>query len=66
MRTAEEILNEVMNTHTFRSIYGDSLTNMILPAINEARKEAIIEAANVAKDTMVNIKPILKLIDELK
>lgn len=53
MRDVETILNVVMKKHSFRSVYGELLTEMVLPAIKEAMREAIIECAANVKMTHI-------------
>ncbi len=74
MRTANEIFEEAAYFNKWLRVLTDNECSLIEELINEARKEAIIEAANVAKDDVLNgfsnpegLKDsILSLIDELK
>ena len=72
MRTAEEIVKDVFDKADFRS----EISQLYLVAINQARKEALEEAAEKAKSEWVRYgtnmghavekQSILLLINELK
>lgn len=63
MRTAEEYISWVeMGIH----FYGDSARHDLADVINEARKEAITEAAKKVWFEPYTAKKILSLINELK
>lgn len=65
LRTAEEVLNSIIDSKEY-SMVDYLTTDMAISAINEARKEAIEEAAKKAKAYKYGNCKILDLLTQIK